>query len=131
MAFYSWKQEYSVGNDLMDEQHQVLIEMINKLHDAMKIGKGNVEAGHIVTEMIDYSVMHFSMEEELMKKFAFTGLSDHKIEHKAFMTKADEFRKQINTGSFTLSMEVANFLKDWLTNHILVNDMAYSKVVKK
>ncbi|MHB8136545.1 MAG: bacteriohemerythrin [Anaerolineaceae bacterium] len=127
MAFYSWKQEYSVGNDLMDEQHQVLIEMINKLHDAMKIGKGNVEAGHIVTEMIDYSVMHFSMEE----KFAYTGRSDHNIEHTAFMTKADEFRKHINTGSFTLSMEVANFLKDWLTNHILVNDMAYSKVVKK
>ena len=131
MAFYSWKPEYSVGNDLMDKQHQVLIEMINKLHDAMMIGKGNVEAGHIVTEMIDYSVMHFSMEEELMKKFGYTGLSDHKIEHKAFMIKVDEFRNKINTGSFTLSIEVANFLKDWLTNHILVNDMAYSKVVKK
>lgn len=130
MAFYSWKQEYSVGNDLMDKQHQVLIEMINKLHDAMKVGKGSVEVGIIVTEMIDYSIMHFATEEELMKKFGFNGLSDHKIEHKAFMTKVDEFQKQMNAGSFTLSMEVANFLKDWLTNHILVNDMAYSKVVK-
>jgi hemerythrin len=129
MAFYSWKQEYSVGNDLMDKQHQVLIEMINKMHEAMKVGKGGVEAGIIVNEMIDYSAMHFAAEEELMKKHQFTALKDHVKEHKAFMEKAAGFQKEISSGSFTLSMELTTFLRDWLTNHILVNDKAYSKVL--
>jgi len=129
MAFYTWKQEYSVGNDLMDKQHQVLIEMINKMHDAMKVGKGSVEAGIIATEMIDYSAMHFAAEEALMKKHQYAALNDHIKEHKAFMEKAAVFQKEINSGSFTLSMEITNFLKDWLTNHILVNDKAYSKVI--
>lgn len=130
MAFYSWKSEYSVGNDLMDKQHQVLIEMINKMHDAMKAGKGSAEAGVIATEMIEYSKMHFTAEEELMKKFQFPAISEHIKEHKAFMEKASVFQKEINKGSFTLSMDITTFLRDWLTNHILVNDMAYSKVVK-
>jgi hemerythrin len=129
MAFYSWKPEYSVENDLMDKQHQVLIEMINKMHDAMKVGKGGVEAGIIVNEMIDYSAMHFAAEEDLMKKHHYVGLNDHIKEHKAFMLKAAEFQKEISKGSFTLSMEITNFLKEWLTNHILVNDKAYSMVL--
>jgi len=130
MAFYSWKPEYSVGNDLMDKQHQILIEMINKMHDAMKVGKGGVEAGIIATEMIDYSKMHFAVEEELMKKYQFSAFNEHVKEHKAFIEKAAVFQKEIDSGSFTLSMEITTFLRDWLTNHILVNDMAYSKVVK-
>jgi len=130
MAFLPWKPEYSVKNDLMDKQHQVLVEMINKMHDAMKSGKGSKEAVIIVTEMIEYSAMHFTSEEALMAKFNYAGLTDHKKDHQAFMAKANEFQSQINTGSFTLSMDIANFLKDWLTNHILVNDMAYSTVVK-
>jgi hemerythrin len=131
MAFYSWKQEYSVGNDLIDKQHQVLIEMINKMHDAMKMGKGSSESEKIVSEMIEYSAMHFAAEENLMKQIHFTGLTEHLKEHKAFMVKALEFQNQINLGSFTLSMDIANFLKDWLTNHILINDKAYAKELKK
>lgn len=130
MAFLPWKPEYSVNNDLMDKQHQVLVDMINKMHEAMKVGRGGKEAEKIISEMIDYSAMHFTTEEELMKKFNYSGLSDHINEHKSFMVKANEFQNKINTGSFTLSMDIVNFLKDWLTNHILVNDMAYSKIVK-
>lgn len=129
MAFLPWKPEYSVKHETMDKQHQVLVEMINQMHDAMKSGKGSKEAATVVSEMIEYSAMHFSAEEELMKKINFVGLADHKKEHQAFMAKANEFQLQINSGSFTLSIDIANFLKDWLTNHILVNDMAYSKVV--
>ena len=95
MAFYTWKQEYSVGNDLMDKQHQAIIEMINKMHEAMKVGKGGIEAGNIITEMIDYSVMHFAAEEELMKAYHFAGLNNHMKEHNAFMIKAADFQNKL------------------------------------
>jgi len=131
MTFYSWKQEYSVGNDLMDKQHQAIIEMINKMHEAMQVGKGGIEAGNIITEMIDYSVMHFAAEEELMKKIHYVELNAHMKEHNAFMIKAADFQNQIDSGSFTLSMDIITFLRDWLTDHILVNDKAYSKVINQ
>jgi len=131
MAYYTWKQEYSVGNDLMDKQHQAIIEMINKMHEAMQVGKGGIEAGNIITEMIDYSVMHFAAEEELMRSLHYSGLNSHMKEHNAFMIKAADFQKQIDSGSFSLSMDIITFLRDWLTNHILVNDKAYSRVINQ
>ena len=68
MAFITWKSDYSVGNDIMDKQHQVLVEMINKMHEAMKVGRGGMKQEKLLREMIDYSAMHFAAEEELMKK---------------------------------------------------------------
>jgi hemerythrin len=32
----------------------------------------------------------------------------------------------MDTGDFMIGVEVLAFLKDWLTNHIMKSDMAYS-----
>ncbi|MRS05224.1 bacteriohemerythrin, partial [bacterium] len=83
MAFLQWKTDYSVANEQMDKQHQVLVEMINKMHDAMKMGKGSSEAEKIVSEMVEYSAMHFAAEEKLMAQLNFKDLNQHIVEHKA------------------------------------------------
>jgi hemerythrin-like metal-binding protein len=131
MAFFTWKKEYSVGNSEIDSQHQSLIAMINKLYDAMSIGKGNTEVNNIVKEMVDYSKFHFAAEEKLMKEHHYTGFNDHIKEHEAFITKAHGFEKEIAEGTFHMSIEVSVFLKEWLTNHILVIDKAYSPMFQK
>jgi len=131
MAFITWKEGYSVGSDEMDAQHQKLVAMINKMYEAMTAGKGRAEVNGIVKEMIDYSKFHFDAEEKLMKQYRYPGFNEHIKEHHAFIAKALDYEKQIAAGVFTISIEITNFLKDWLTNHILVNDKAYSSVLPK
>jgi hemerythrin len=131
MAFITWKDEYSVGNSEMDAQHQKLVAMINRMYEAMMSGKGKSEANGIVKEMIDYSKFHFEAEEKLMKQYHYIGFNDHIKEHKAFIAKAFDYEEQIKSGVFTISIELTNFLRDWLTNHILVNDKAYSMMFSK
>jgi hemerythrin len=131
MAFINWSKDFSVGSQEIDSQHQTLVAMINKLHDAMKVGKASAEAGNIIKEMIDYSKFHFDSEEKLMKQINYPGINEHIKEHKAFMDQAHEFAKQMETGSLSVGIQVANFLKDWLSNHILVNDKAYSPFIAK
>jgi len=130
MAFITWKSEYSVGNDEIDAQHQKLIEMINELHEAMTQGKGNKLVGEIVLKMVDYSKVHFSAEEKMMQKYNYSGLTDQIAEDQAFVAKAHEYELQIKNGSFNVSISIATFLKDWLTNHILKVDKAYSVLFK-
>ena len=76
--------------------------------------------------MVEYTKFHFGAEEKLMIEKNYTGLAFQKSEHSAFVKKALEFQKDINSGKLAVSLDVLNFLKDWLTNHILISDMKYS-----
>jgi hemerythrin len=126
MAFYEWQDSFSVGVKEMDDQHKKLIAILNHLHDAMKSGKAAKEIGLIIDEMVDYTKFHFTAEEKLMDEKKYIGLASQKAEHAAFVKKAQEFQNEINSGKLAVSLEVLNFLKDWLTNHILIIDMKYS-----
>jgi len=126
MAFYEWQDSFSVGSKAMDDQHKKLIAILNRLHDAMKSGKAANEIGLIIDEMVEYTKLHFSAEEQLMNDKKYIGLASQKAEHAAFVKKAQEFQKEVNSGKSAVSLEVLNFLKEWLTHHILVIDMKYS-----
>ena len=126
MAFYEWQDSFSVGSKEMDEQHKKLIAILNHLHDTMKAGKAAKEVGLIVDEMVDYTKFHFSAEEKLMADKQYIGLGSQKAEHAAFVKKAQEFQNEISSGKLSVSIDVLNFLKDWLSNHILIIDMKYS-----
>jgi hemerythrin len=127
MAFFDWKDSYSVGVAEMDQQHKKLIDLINKLYEAMKVGKAANELDSVIGEMVTYTKFHFGAEEKLMTTHGYPGLLAQKGEHKIFTEKAMEFQQQIQSGKKTISIEVMNFLKDWLTKHILGNDQKYTK----
>lgn len=129
MALIDWQDNFSVSIKEMDDQHKKLIGMINQLHEAMKAGKGAIEIKTVIDEMINYAKFHFDSEEKLMSEHHFAGLATQKIEHNAFIKKTLEFQADLNSGKRTISIEVLNFLKDWLTNHILVNDKKYSNMM--
>jgi len=126
MAFYEWQANFSVGVNEMDEQHKKLIAILNQLHDSMKAGKAAKEIGLIIDEMVEYTKFHFAAEEKRMTEKNYIGLASQKAEHAAFVKKAQEFQKEVNSGKLAVSLDVLNFLKDWLTNHILITDMKYS-----
>jgi hemerythrin len=62
-----------------------------------------------------------------MKKYGFKGYKEHKQEHQVFISKIDEIEKKLEEGRLVLTVEIANFLKDWLTNHVLNTDKEYSE----
>lgn len=74
MAFFDWKDSYSVGVKEMDNQHKVLVDLINQLHTAMTAGKGSSVAGPIISEMVRYTKFHFDAEEKLMTTHGYPGL---------------------------------------------------------
>jgi hemerythrin-like metal-binding protein len=130
MAFFTWKDSYSVGVKEMDTQHQKLVDIINRLYDAMSAGKGSTVVGPILIEMVEYTKFHFVAEEKLMTIHAYPGLLSQKGEHKRFVDKTLEYQEQLKAGKMTMSLDIMNFLKDWLSNHILVTDMKYKEFFK-
>jgi hemerythrin len=131
MAFYTWNENYSVGIPEMDEQHKKLIGMINQLHDAMKEGRVKAELGKIIEEMVEYTKYHFTAEEKLMAEYKYPGLAAQKADHTAFILKVQDFITDLNSGKLAMGIDVLSFLKDWLTNHIMITDKKYSGMMMK
>ncbi|MDD3628037.1 MAG: bacteriohemerythrin, partial [bacterium] len=81
MALIEWTKELSVNFSTIDSQHKKLIGLINKLHDAMKEGKGSAVLDEVINEMSDYAKIHFETEEKYMEKFKFPELVAHREKH--------------------------------------------------
>jgi len=121
----AWDDTLSVNIDEIDEQHKVLVDMINGLHEAMRTGKGVKVLERLVDGLKNYAVEHFGMEERYMEKFKYPGYLNHKKEHERFVGKVLEFETAFKQGKASLTMDVMHFLKDWLVGHIKGVDKKY------
>lgn len=125
MALLTWSDMYSVKVTDFDNQHKKLIDLINQLHDAMKAGKGKEAAGQVLNALVEYTQKHFAAEEGLMKLHAYPEYESHKKEHNTLVLQVLEFRKKFEASDVALSVEMLNFLRDWLLKHIQGVDKRY------
>jgi len=122
MALIVWDKRLETGHGKIDEQHQSLVEIFNRLHGAMKQGKGKAEVEGILVFLKDYTVTHFATEEELMAKHGYTGTAKHKEIHADLVRQVADLVARFQAGSATLTLPVMNFLEDWLVQHIQGED---------
>jgi len=124
--FIEWDEKYSVKVKELDDQHKKLFAMLNEMSDAVEDGKGFLVVNKVVSSMTSYVKVHFTAEEELMQKYGYPEFQKHKTAHEQFVERVVSFEKGLDRRKFGLPKDVLTFLKDWLTTHILKEDMQYS-----
>ena len=62
MALMQWSPTFETKIKKIDEQHQVLVTILNSLHDAMLRGDSNNEMGKLLEKLVSYTVTHFKTE---------------------------------------------------------------------
>lgn len=122
-----WSEKYSTGVEIFDNEHKILVSIINRLNRAMEEGKGGNIISDIVNELVDYTGKHFRHEEQLMEKFGYETYQDHKKIHVDFVNQVLKVKNDIATGRVTVSTDLMEFLKDWLLKHIMGTDKEYGK----
>lgn len=125
MAFLPWSSKYSVNIKAIDAQHQRLFELVNELHDYMMQGKGGLILKSTLASLVDYTQTHFKTEETLMIQHGFQGYASHKVEHDDLTRQVLDLKKQVDDGKIALTIATMNFLKEWLTKHVMGTDMKY------
>lgn len=125
MSLVTWSDEYSVNIKSVDAQHQKLVMMLNELHDAMMVGKGKEVLGSVLNEIIDYTIYHFSTEEKYFDKYGYPDAELHKNQHKEMVEKVGALRERFEAGENVLTLDVMNFLRDWVHDHIHGSDKLF------
>ena len=125
MALINWQPSFSVNVKEIDQQHQLLVNMINDLYDAMNSGKEKEELQKLINRLNVYAAMHFAKEEHYFDLFAYPEGELHKKEHNDFEDEVSKFESDFIKGSQSLSMEIMNFLSNWLVEHIKGSDKKF------
>ena len=126
---FTWNDTYSVKINAIDLQHKKLFSLIDELHNAMMTGKASDIMGKTLAGLVDYTKTHFKDEEAMLTKVKYPDIVKHKGIHDELVKKATEFEQKFKSGKLTISIEILQFLGDWIKNHIMNKDQQYATFI--
>lgn len=124
-----WSAKYSSGIDVIDDDHKVLIELINKCDDVVNNEKSENMISSILHDLLNYVDYHFKREEILMKMCGFQDTAKHKRLHENLSINVNEYIKEYGSGKLTAD-SLLNSLINWLVNHIVGHDLPMAFLCK-
>jgi len=129
MKAFVWSPKFESGIASVDEQHQRLVEIVNRLGQVLIEGNATeASIAAVFQELATYAQFHFGDEERLM---AAAGVSqqhvvEHCLHHRQFVEQLTGMWK--GRASLANPAEVLHgFLSSWLTFHILDEDQAMAR----
>ncbi|TDY72842.1 hemerythrin [Leptospira meyeri] len=138
-----WDSKYETNISEIDSQHKKLFRLINNIETVYDENKEHLSTKSkilvdAVSELEDYTLSHFLIEERVMELNQYPELEAHKKQHDRFTDKILELKNRLTTGNLLSNDEELNqffgdllkFLRAWLTNHILKEDMDYKPYIK-
>jgi len=125
-----WTDSLLVGVAAIDQDHQEIISLLNKL----TLGSSydiDIDVDGLIENMIDYTQYHFQREEKIMKICDYPDLENHCGLHRKLVFQVNElaiaWRKNNNPETFH---KLREFLRGWWVGHIVNVDKKISEYAK-
>ena len=123
-----WDERYSVPDPHIDDQHKVLVALVNDVFEARERGWAVDERRNLLGLILSFLEKHFSDEEALMRRAAYPELPAQLADHQRILA---EFHRRLYAGpapevrtlDWVAEGVEAHFLEfdapmaDWLRNH--------------
>ena len=116
-----WSDDFTTGNDRMDDDHRRLLSLFNEFSMAVNAGKGGTIVRGVLDELVDYTRYHFAREELLMMEAHYPDYLHHKKMHDIFARQVEDVCNHLSVGADMCAF-LLSFLAKWLSGHILGAD---------
>jgi hemerythrin len=124
----TWTADLNTGIDVIDQQHQRIVDFINNLEKAQLAKKADV-IKQVVEDCFDYTLSHFTFEESLQEEAGYLYCKPHKKVHELFIRRLSEYKERMELGE-DVGEELHQLLSRWLISHIKRDDADYVSAVK-
>ena len=133
MKKIEWDDSLSVGIDLIDGQHKMLIQRLSEVSEAIEMNQGEGTIAKTLDFLIDYAEFHFSTEEKQMAEKNYPGLDLQKQQHEEFRKSLKQFVEDFKEEGATHAMayHIKDFLFNWLVRHIKDVDHKFGEFLNK
>ncbi len=125
IAHFPWSEKLMLNVSDMDNQHKDLVQKMDKFFHCLN-HSSLAEAKVAFKQMADSTVYHFQEEEKFLGTIHYPNLEKHKRIHGDLVKTVLEFGEQLEHGKLD-KYQVADFLKNWLSLHIMGQDQHYSR----
>lgn len=123
---YEMKEEYLTGIKMIDEEHEMIFKIADKLYNLLNdefIPDKYDYILEVIGELKDYAKKHFADEEAYMESIHYKRMFTQKIQHDQFVAKMDSYNPEvIDDAQREACLDILEFINKWLVGHILEND---------
>jgi len=121
----TWSHACTVGVVAMDDQHGILMDTLNELRLAVVRGANHDEVIELMNRLIQFTQMHFRSEEQLMERYAYTGLEEHRSEHNRMLGQIQDSARRLQHGETMILRPLLGYLRDSFQEHMDGPDQDY------
>ena len=131
MAQFIWTDDLYTGSTLIDGDHRKLVDLVNAFFQCVQSDQGNGHVSKAMNDLIAYTGEHFSREETEMGRIQYVAALAHKGEHTKLLKQLVGLKEMLDAGGRMNIPAVADFLSQWLRDHILTTDMKLAATLKR
>lgn len=132
--FIVWGPSLVTGVANIDEQHKVLVDMCNEAHHLVETHASTEKSKKLLRDLMSYALYHFEAEEEIAMQcgYALDQVDQnavHRTQHREFAKVVADMQLEMTRGNGISTEGLFEFLRSWLTDHILGMDMKLAAYV--
>lgn len=131
MAYFDWNERYRVGIASIDAQHQQLFGLVSEFYEAIRQKQTERAMSDLLNGLVEYARTHFLAEETYFKQYHYPLAANHIARHSEFIDKIMEFQTRLLAKQLLIPLELAEFMKTWLTQHVLGEDQQYAPFLQR
>ncbi len=123
-----WRPAMAIGDDMVDTDHQHLVDLINTVELALHASDGAASLAGALDALSTYTKEHFEREETLMRVIGYDRLAEHREAHHKLRSRLVEIRRRIEDAKATVAppqevQKLIELLRSWLLDHVMKEDM--------
>jgi hemerythrin len=106
------------GHRGLDGEHRAQLELLTAFGRAIEDEQRHAVIDEILDPLIDYTKMHFSSEQLLMRLYEYPRYQEHVGNHELTIECLENLRRVYLVGSAAVARVAADQLSDWIYAHI-------------
>ena len=122
MTLIKWQENFSVGVESVDHEHQELIALINELHDAMMKETSITQVVESLGEIYANIAAHFALEEKIMRSMHYRAYAEHKEDHEVLLDDLLEIMDEVEADQQYDPHTLSTDLNRWFSDHFRTHD---------
>lgn len=125
LVHLNWHPAYDSGQADIDREHHVLFAIANDLLNAIVAGKSPEDIGHIIDQLVQETVQHFTHEEAILEAHGYVGLEAHRGIHRALIDQAVRLVGEFKAGKVEAGPFFQFLAYDVIARHMLGADRKF------